>query len=111
MPLLNDANTNRNVHTMYLLFRGKCNDIRPPSSSSSIPLLRSIMGLLLKSFPDNRWCFRVQALGSDLKPEQRALEEQRLDLHRRAVTSKHELNSNQASGNTETSVGQLKAVT
>lgn len=42
----------QDVHTMYLLHRRRSNEILPPSSSSSI--LRSITGLLLKSFLDNR---------------------------------------------------------
>lgn len=65
-----------------------------PPSSSSLSILRSITGLLLKSFPDNRCCFHGLTLGSDPGAEQRALEERSVDLHREgAATSTHERNS------------------
>lgn len=84
--------------TMWLLYHKKSNEIQPPSSSSYS--LRSITVLLFKSFPDNRWCFRGLVLYSDPAAEQRALEDQRLNLHKRAVTSKHELNFKLVSKNT-----------
>lgn len=90
---------------MYFLYLKKSNEILSPSSSY---ILRSVTGLLLKSYPDNRWCFRGQGLGNDPGAEQRALEEQRVHLNRGAVTSKHELNFNQPSGNIKTTAGLLK---
>ena len=99
----------QDLHTMYLLYGKKSNEIRPLPLLSSSPSASSNSGsitvLLLKSFPDNRWCFLGLVPRADPGAEQRALEEQSVDLHRGAVTSKHELNSNQPSGNTHVHMG------
>lgn len=61
------------LHTMCRLYRCRSNEIL---SLLLFFFLRSITDLLLKSFPDNRWCFRGLVLRADPSAEQRALEEQ-----------------------------------